>query len=199
MITTNAGSRRRKKIMGPASIATLMIFGLGCCVAAGATSTGEKTLAAVSASQDWPVYGGQNAQDHYSSLAQINKKNVKDLAVAWKFDSGEKGGMQTSPLVIGRILYAFTPSQKVIALDARSGKLLWKFESGIDGQQPDRGLAYWTDGKESRLFAGIMNFLYALDPVTGKPILSFGEEGRIDLRKGLGGDYKLQSVVLTSP
>ena len=185
--------------MGPASIATLMIFGLGCCVAAGATSTGEKTLAAVSASQDWPVYGGQNAQDHYSSLAQINKKNVKDLAVAWKFDSGEKGGMETNPLVVGRILYAFTPSQKVIALDARSGKLLWEFESGIDGQQPDRGLAYWADGKESRIFAGIMNFLYALDPVTGKPILSFGEEGRIDLRKGLGGDYKLQSVVLTSP
>jgi quinoprotein glucose dehydrogenase len=170
------------------AVASLAVLGAGSCVAGGAFA-GEKMQTAASTqkpAQDWPVYGGQNAQDHYSGLSQIDKKNVKDLTVAWKFDSGEKGGMQTSPLVIGRTLFALTPSQKVIALDATSGKLLWKFDSGIEGRQPDRGLAYWTDGKDSRLFAGVMNFLYALDPVTGKPILSFGEEGRIDLRKGLG-------------
>ena len=151
------------------------------------------------ATQDWPVYGGQNAQDHYSNLSQINCGNVKNLVLAWKFDSGETGGMETNPLIVGRVLYAFTPSQKVIALDAASGKLLWQFDSGINGRQPDRGMAYWTNGKESRLFAGVMNFLYALDPATGKPVPNFGENGRIDLRKKLRGDYKLQSVVLTSP
>jgi len=148
---------------------------------------------------DWPVYGGQLASDHYSPLTQINRSNVNQLKAAWTFDTGETGGLQTSPLVVGRVLYAYTPTQKVIALDAATGKLLWTFDSGIKGTQPDRGLSWWTEGSESRLFAGVMNFLYALDPVTGKPIPSFGENGRIDLRKELRGDYRDQSIALTSP
>jgi quinoprotein glucose dehydrogenase len=154
-------------------------------------------------SQDWPVYGGQAAQDHYSSLSQINRRNVSKLKVAWTLDLGEEGSrvgsLQTNPLILGRVLYALTPSLKVIAVDAVSGKLLWKFDSGVKSGQPSRGLTYWSDGKESRLFAGVMNFLYALDPASGKPIESFGENGRIDLRKGLRGDYRLQSIALTSP
>jgi len=148
---------------------------------------------------DWPVYGGQAANDHYSALTQINRSNVTRLRVAWTFDSHEPGGLQTSPLIVGRTLYAYTPTQKVIALDATSGKLLWTFDSGIKGTQPARGLTYWHDGSESRLFAGVMNFLYALDPTTGKPIASFGEGGRVDLRKELRGDYQQQSIALTSP
>ncbi len=150
-------------------------------------------------STDWPVYGGQVAGDHYSSLAQINRENVSKLRVAWEFDSHEKGGLQTSPIIVGNVLYAYTPSQKVIALDAASGKLLWKFDSGISSTQPARGVAYWTDGEQSRLFAGVMNFLYALDPATGRPIPNFGENGRIDLRKGFGRDYQAQSIALTTP
>jgi len=158
----------------------------------GAASNSGKTI-------DWPVYGGQLANDHYSALAQINRQNVGDLRRAWVFDTGEKGALQTSPLVIGRVLYAYTSSQKVIALDAASGKLLWKFDSGVVGSGPMRGLAYWKNGKQSRLFAGVMNFLYALDPATGKTIPSFGENGRIDLRKGLGRDYHFESLAITTP
>ena len=67
-------------------------------------------------SHDWPVYGGQKANDHYSPLAQINRSNVGRLKVAWTYDTGEKGvGLQASPLIVGRTLYAYTPSQKVIA------------------------------------------------------------------------------------
>src|SRR4051812_6806448 len=77
----------------------------------------------VDVQQDWPVYGGQLANDHYSPLAQINKNNVSQLHIAWTYDSGEQGGLQTSPLVVGRVIYAYTPSQKVIALDGSSGKL----------------------------------------------------------------------------
>ncbi len=165
--------------------------------AASAKTSPEQTA------QDWPVYGGQAAQDHYSNLSQINRQNVKALKTAWTFDLGENGtrtgSLQCNPVVVGRVLYTFTPSLKVIALDAASGKLLWKFDSGIDGKQPSRGVTYWTNGKESRLFAGIMNFLYALDPGTGKPIENFGEGGRIDLRKELRGDYHVQSIALTSP
>jgi quinoprotein glucose dehydrogenase len=148
---------------------------------------------------DWPVYYGQAARDHYSPLTQINKQNVRQLKVAWMFDTGEPGGLETSPVIVGRTLYAYTPSQKVIALDAVSGQLLWKFDSGIQGAQPARGVAYWTDGKDSRIFAGVMNFLYALDPKTGTPVPGFGEAGRVDLRKNLRGDYTQQSIALTTP
>ena len=167
-------------------------------------SAAERTPEAKRASSnsrnvDWPVYGGQSSSDHYSILSQINSHNVSRLHVAWKFDSEEVGGMQASPLVVGRILYSYTPTQKIIALDASSGQLLWTFDSGIKGTQPARGLAYWHEGKESRLLAGVMNFLYALDPATGRPIKSFGESGRVDLRKQLRGDYTQQSIALTTP
>lgn len=156
---------------------------------------------AASATSHRPVIaGGQWSQDHYSPLTQINRQNVKKLAVAWTYQTGEAGdGLQTNPLVVDRVIYATTASSKVIALDAVSGKLIWKFDSGVPGEQPIRGVAYWTDGKESRVLCGIMNYVYALDAATGKPIESFGEGGRIDLRKGLGGDYRTQSIVLTSP
>jgi len=150
--------------------------------------------------RDWPVYGGAPGNTHYSPLAQINRENVRNLQLAWSFDSGEKGGLQTSPIIIDGVLYGITPTEKIFALDAATGKLLWKFDSGIRGTQPDRGLAYWSDGKDKRILAGVMNFVYALDAATGKPIASFGQNGRIDLREGLGREpASAQFVVLTSP
>jgi quinoprotein glucose dehydrogenase len=151
------------------------------------------------ASQDWPVWGGGPENMHYSTLAQINRENVKKLAVAWTFDTGEPGGLQTSPIIVGNVLYGITPAQKIFALDAATGKLLWKFDSGIKGTQPDRGLAYWSSGEDKRILVGVMNFLYALDAQTGKPISAFGQEGRIDLRRDLGREPDLQSIALTSP
>ena len=148
---------------------------------------------------EWPVYGGQLAQDHYSPLTQINRTNVRNLQVAWTFDTGETGGMESSPIIVGGVLYSYTPSQKVISLDAATGKLLWKFDSGIPGTQPARGLAYWSDGTNARILAGVMNFLYALDAKTGQPIPSFGDDGRVDLREGLGRDPATVSIALTSP
>ena len=148
---------------------------------------------------DWPVYNGGADGDHYSKLTQINRGNVGLLKVAWTFDTGETGGIQDNPLIVGRTLYAYTPTQKIIALDAATGALKWKFDSGVSGTQPARGIAYWTDGKQGRILAGVMNFLYCLDAKTGKPIASFGESGRIDLRKELRGDYERQSIYLTTP
>jgi len=152
-----------------------------------------------SAQRDWPIYGGTPENNHYSTLSQINRENVKQLQVAWSFDTGESGGLQTSPIIVGGVLYAYTPSQKVIALNAATGTLLWKFDPAVHGWQPARGLAYWSDGKEKRILAGVMNSVYALDADTGKPIPTFGENGRIDLRKDLGRDPETQSIALTSP
>ena len=189
-----------------AGIVTVLAFVLGMCggwSARAQTSTRQKSLhpahSAIRNAQDWPVYGGHSNNDHYSPLTQINRGNAGKLKVVWTFDSGEQGGLQTSPLVVGRVLYGYTPSQKVIALDAATGELLWRFDSGIKGTQPVRGLAWWAQGAETRLLAGVMNYLYALDPKTGKPIPDFGENGRIDLRKGLRGDFRKQSIALTSP
>lgn len=150
--------------------------------------------------RDWPVYGGSAGSTHYSPLVQINRANVKSLQLAWSFDSGETGGLQTSPIIVDGVLYGITPTQKIFALNAATGKLLWKFDSGIRGTQPDRGLAYWSDGHDKRILTGVMNFVYALDAATGNPIPSFGQNGRIDLREGLGREpASAQFVVLTTP
>src|SRR5882757_9138920 len=171
-------------------ITTSVIVGTAFSIHAGMVQVAGRGASHSRANVDWPVYGGQLANQHYSSLTQINRNNVSKLKVAWAFDTGEEGGLETSPLIVGRTLYAYTPSQKVIALDAVTGKLLWKFDSGIKAEQPARGVAYWTDGKEGRIFAGVMNYLYAVDSQTGRPIPSFGEEGKIDLRKNLRGNFQ---------
>jgi len=159
----------------------------------------ERAAVVLQTEEAWPAYGGQPAQDHYSSLTQINRENVKNLRVAWTFETGEKGSIESTPVIVGRVLYTYTPSLKVVALEASTGKLIWTFDSGNHEPDASRGVSYWNDGKESRLFAGMRNRLYALDPATGKPIENFGEGGFIDLRKGLRGDYKMQSIGLTSP
>src|SRR5216684_3562739 len=150
--------------------------------------------------RDWPTYGGAPENNHYSGLAQINRNNVKRLAVAWSFDTEEEGGLQSSPIIVDGVLYGITPTQKIFALDAATGKLLWKFDCGIRGTQPDRGLAYWAEGKDKRILVGVTHFLYALDATTGKPIPSFANKGRIDIRENIGREtVSAQSIALTSP
>jgi quinoprotein glucose dehydrogenase len=183
-----------------ASLLASMIAVVTLGLLASATTTTSGFAAPPHEQQDWPAYGGAPENNHYSSLAQINRGNVKRLTVAWSFDTQDEGGLQTSPIIIDGVLYGITPTQKIFALDAASGKLLWKFDSGIGGTQPDRGLAYWADGKDKRILVGVMNFVYALDAATGKPVPSFGNAGRTDLRENLGREpAAAQSVDLTSP
>ena len=167
-----------------------------------AVASGRLAVRVVSAAEkdaDWPAFSGHITGDHYSTLSQINRGNVKQLKVAWTYDTGEAGKIETNPLVVGRTLYAFTSTQKVIALDAANGTLKWKFDSGMKGTQPARGATYVADGKNGAIFAGVMNYLYKLDAADGKPISSFGEDGRVDLRKNLRGDYLTNSIALTTP
>jgi quinoprotein glucose dehydrogenase len=153
------------------------------------------------ARRDWAMNGGEANNTHYSPLAQINRENVAHLMVAWAYDTGETGGLQTSPIVVDGVLYGLSPSQKVFAVDAATGKVVWNFDSGIQGTQPVRGLAYWAsaDGSDRRIIVGVMNFVYALNAATGEPIATFGMDGRIDLREGLSRKDPDPFVSLTSP
>ena len=178
-------------------------------------ATAASAQSAAHENRDWPVYGGAAEGGHYSPLTEINKSNVAKLQVAWTLDTEETGGLQTSPIVVNGVLYGISPSQKIFAVDAATGKLKWKYDSGIKGTQPDRGLAFWSSGKQGakngskkasnnskedrRIIVGVMNFLYALDADTGQPVATFGDHGRIDLRNDLSRDPATASIALTSP
>ena len=176
--------------------AVLMIFLLSASSVSEANSSAPTP---VNGQCDWPVYNGSSWNSHYSPLTQINRGNVSKLREVWRYDTGEKGGLETSPLIVDGVLFGITPTQKIFALDAATGKRRWEFDSGVRGTQANRGLAYWSGGADKRILVAVMNFVYALDPATGKPIAGFGVRGRIDLRENLGRDPKSQWTPLTTP
>jgi quinoprotein glucose dehydrogenase len=153
--------------------------------------------------QDWPAYGGNAEGTRYSGLKEIDRSNVGQLQVAWTYDSDDgTGDPQTQPIVVDGVMYGVTPRHKVIALDAATGKLLWRFDSGIKSSGANRGVVYWSSGsdaKRRRIFAAVQHFVYALDAATGAVIPEFGSNGRIDLREGLGREPGKLSIVLTTP
>ena len=157
-------------------------------------------LNAQKGNSDWPAYGGGPEDIRYSSLKQINRSNVQKLRKVWSYDTADgPGDPQTQPIVVNRVLYGLTPKHKVVAIDAVTGTLIWTFDSGIVAGGANRSVVYWEAGDDRRIFAAVRSFVYALDAKTGKPIPSFGEAGRIDLREGLGRDASKQSILLTSP
>ena len=177
-------------------ILTLVASVSCCCV--GLTQSSQRG-SSVRQALDWPDYGGALGQ-HFSSLRAIGTQNVRKLRVEWQFDMQEPGGgLEASPIVVGKAMYICTPLERVVKLDATNGQLLWKFDSGISSSQPCRGVSYWTDGRRGLVFAGVMNYLYALDAMTGRPVETFGDHGRIDLRRNLRGAFRTQSVALTTP
>ena len=147
----------------------------------------------------WTAYGGGPEQIRYSSLAQIHRGNVTRLQVAWTYDTGEQGAMQTQPVIVRDVLYGYTPSHKAFAVRADTGAHLWTFDPGLPETGANRGVMYWEQGRDRRVFAAVGNYVYALAAASGRPIPSFGDNGRIDLRRDLGRDPAAQGVRLTSP
>lgn len=147
----------------------------------------------------WAAYGGGPEQIRYSSLRQINRSNVGQLAVAWSYDTRETGGLQTQPIVVDGVLFGYTPKHKTFAVRAATGEHLWTFDPKIEGRGANRGVMYWRNGNDARVFAAVDQYVYALDARTGQPISTFGDTGRIDLRLNLGRDPQSQNVRLTSP
>ena len=150
--------------------------------------------------EGWTHYGGSPDQTRYSSLRQIDKSNVSRLTVAWTYDSGETGGLQTQPIVVDDVLYGYTPTHKTFALRADTGERLWTFDPKIEGRGPNRGLMYWSSGDDRRVFAAVDQYLYALDARTGQPIPAVRRRTAASISgQGLGRDPQTQSIRLTSP
>src|SRR5436309_12476009 len=170
------------------------VFVCSCLFAVGPAKAGPTDA-------DWPINGGVD-NIRYSPLAQINRDNVSTLQVAWTYDSHDafKGSeMQSNPIVVDGVLYATTPTLKVIAVDAETGREIWKFDPS-GGAPPGarfrhRGVTVHGD----RVFVSYRSFLWALDKRTGAPIASFGAGGRIDLREGLDQPADTLTVSASTP
>ena len=150
--------------------------------------------AAPPADVDWPTYLGDKQRSLYSPLGQIDRSNVARLQVAWTYDTGEKGEYQANNLIIAGVLYTATPSRKVVALNAETGAEIWKWDPvasrAASSGKRQRGLVYWQNAKggEQRLFTAAGNYLFALDPKTGRLVPSFGDQGAIHLGSGLDAE-----------
>jgi len=143
---------------------------------------------------DWATYLGDKQRSLYSPLDQINKSNVAQLQPAWTYDTGDRGEYQNNNLIVGGVLYSASPTRKIIALDAATGKEKWIWDPTSSragaGKGRQRGLVFWQNasGGEQRIFTAVGNYLFALDPQTGQLIPSFGQEGSLHLGSGLDTD-----------
>ncbi len=137
----------------------------------------------------WSDYGGGADASQYSALDQINRINVSKLQVAWTYPIGDGNPYLFNPVVVGSVMYVMGKENSIIALEAGSGKEIWS-HANERGPITTRGLNYWAsaDGKDRRLLYANANFLVALNAGTGQPITTFGRDGRVDLREGLGRD-----------
>jgi quinoprotein glucose dehydrogenase len=189
-----------------------------------AASSAERTAATPTPSLAhgaWPAYARDAGGARHSPLTQISRENVTDLGVAWTYHTGElatyegtdlaaKAAFEATPLMVDGTLYVSTPTNRVIALDARNGEERWVFDPLLDrslgySEVTSRGVAIWTDPERApgaagyrRLFLGTLDGrLIALNAGTGALIDSFGDGGVIDLTQGVGavepGNYQVTS------
>ncbi len=161
------------------------------------------------ADQDWPDYLGGPDRSHYSPLDQINTQNVSQLKVAWTYQTPDSGQLQVNPLIIGGVLYGVTPTVQAFALDAATGRELWRFGDPLKAwHSTSRGVAYWAPGRvaastatnnQARILCTVGPYLYALDAKTGQKIISFGDSGRVNLNAGLGEAAKDKFIISNTP
>jgi quinoprotein glucose dehydrogenase len=166
---------------------------------------------------EWLSYGGDKASSKYSSLDQIGRGNFNRLRVAWTWQSADEEvakanhlktwAWEATPLMVGGFLYVSTSLSQVAAIDAATGQARWVYDPETwKGGTPSnngfvhRGVAYWADGNDQRVLFGTADgYLICLNAQTGKPISTFGHEGRIDLTQGLGRDVGRHLYGVSSP
>lgn len=186
-----------------------------CVVSSAVTLCTILTCSFAGLAQEWTAYGGDPGGTRHSNLRQIDKTNVARLQKAWTFDTGDvsdgstlpsRTAFETTPLVIGGVLYLTTPFCRVIALNPETGEQLWAFDPQIDKSVRmnlllNRGVSYWTDAKgKGRLLLGDLHGrLWSLDPKTGKPDPAFGTGGHVDLATPELANFPGNQYRITSP
>jgi membrane-bound PQQ-dependent dehydrogenase (glucose/quinate/shikimate family) len=166
--------------------------------------------------QEWRFYGGDAGGSRFSSLRQINRENVGALKRAWTYHIGEvnRGNatdrhriapFETTPVVVDGTLYLTTPSNRVIALDAETGKEIWTFDPQAGRSEriffQHRGVAYWQSatGTDRRILYGTFDGrLICVDAKTGKVCQGFGTSGIVNLRAGVADEFPDAEYAVTS-
>lgn len=146
----------------------------------------------------WSDYGGGSDAAQYSALRQINTTNVSRLQVAWVFPTGDANRYSFNPIEAHGLTYVLAQGKSIVALNAETGKIVWVHAtSPYTDIITDRGINYWEskNGRDRRLLFASNHFLQAIDARTGRAILSFGKDGSVDLKDGLGRDPKTLSLV----
>ena len=165
--------------------------------------------AEVGPEREWRTHGGDPGHTQHSPLAQIDAGNVRRLRVAWTYRTGDaradgRSQIQCNPIVVDRVLYATSAGLKAFALDAATGRELWRFDPFPSGAEEhvlgvNRGVVFWSDGDDRRILFSAGQDLFALDARTGRLVPTFGKDGRVDLREGLGRDPSGLFVLSTTP
>jgi quinoprotein glucose dehydrogenase len=165
--------------MTSSRVALLMV-----CVAAVAAERGH----AQSSRTTWTDYGGGPDNARHLTLNQISRSNLNQLAVAWTYPTQDNISYVFGPLVVDNVVYVLARNNSLVALDATTGREIWIHE-GLQGIAP-RGINYWEskDRSDRRLLFQMNSYLQAIDAQTGRPILTFGKDGAVNLREGLGRD-----------
>ena len=209
------------KSVGPLHASATVTIASALLVACSSLGTGQ-TGDVSPASGDWPAYGRDRGGGRFSPLAQIDRRNVAALAVAWRFSTGEAGpgyetgartAFEATPLVVGGTMYFSTPLGRVFALDAATGVERWRFNPGVArvakfGDFASRGVSYWADRSAARgarcaariFVATIDGRIIALDATGGGTCGAFGDGGSIDLRRSLrNAPFEYEEYEVTSP
>jgi quinoprotein glucose dehydrogenase len=166
---------------------------------------------------EWPYVGSEQTHTKYSPAEDITAANVDQLEIAWEWEVGElplpeygtrPGSFETTPLMIDNVLYLSTMYTRVVALNAETGEELWAFdprayEGGPRGSGPGgfkhRGVAFWREGDDARLFINSRDRLYAVDAGTGRLVTAFGDGGSVILTDGLIRPISREAFDQTSP
>ncbi len=152
-------------------------------------------------SSEWREYLGGPDRNHYSMLDQINISNVSRLIKAWEYHTGDSGQIQCNPIIVNGVLYGITATMQPFALNAATGKELWRQRDslGTTWYGNLRGVVYWEQEEDKRILYTKESWLHALDALTGKPILTFGDSGKVSLRTGLGPTAEKKFVISNTP
>lgn len=151
--------------------------------------------------REWREYLGGPDRNHYTPLDQINMSNVSRLEKVWEYHTQDSGQLQCNPIIVDGVLYGVTASVEPFAIDAATGREIWRARDTLVTKWYGalRGVVYWENGDDKRILFTKESDLIALDARTGKPITSFGADGIVSLKTGLGESAEGKFVVSSTP